>query len=75
VTDDALAAFRAAGYCGATRQGKPGTCSRPPGRHADGDHVDYYNGRKDPADTEGYRWKQEPPALVLALGKGVQTAI
>ncbi|MFI1562219.1 hypothetical protein ACH4ZX_03995 [Streptomyces sp. NPDC020490] len=53
-----LAAGRAAGYCSAPRPGGGGRCTRPPGIHSDGDHVDYYNGRKKPTDAEGYRWPQ-----------------
>ncbi|MGW0131873.1 hypothetical protein [Streptomyces sp. NPDC003299] len=49
-----LAAGRAAGYCWVQRESGPGLCTRSPGH--DGPHVDYYNGRQSPADTEGYRW-------------------
>ncbi|WP_306186992.1 hypothetical protein [Streptomyces sp. MK5] len=53
-----LAAFRAAGYCGAPYQEGKGRCTREPGTHSDGHHVDYYNGRRSPSDTAGYRWPQ-----------------
>jgi hypothetical protein len=51
-----LEAGRAAGYCWAQRLPAPGTCTRPPGH--DGDHVDYYNGRRRPTDIPGYSWPQ-----------------
>lgn len=53
-----LAAGRAAGYCWEPRPGGGGRCTRPPGIHSDGDHVDHYNGRPSEAAAEGYRWPQ-----------------
>jgi hypothetical protein len=54
-TDEkALAAGRAAGYCWAAGPGGRGRCTRPP-RHQ-GEHMDYYNGRKAATDVVGYRW-------------------
>ncbi|MFQ6146138.1 DUF397 domain-containing protein [Streptomyces seoulensis] len=53
-------ALHAAGYCGEPYPGNNGSfCTRRPGRHADGDHVDHYTGRKSVTDVEGYRWPQE----------------
>ncbi|MEU2879182.1 hypothetical protein [Streptomyces sp. NPDC007070] len=54
--DKGQAAFRAAGYCGAAHPQGLGRYTRKPGH--DGDHVDYYTGRKKPTDTEGHRWPQ-----------------
>jgi len=59
MTPEELAAGRAAGYCWAERPDGPGLCTRPPGPHSDGDHVDYYTGRQSPTDVEGYRWPQQ----------------
>lgn len=52
------AALNAAGYCGEPYPDGGGFCCRLPGRHSDGYHVDYYNGRQGVTDTEGYRWPQ-----------------
>lgn len=49
-----LAAFRAAGYCGAEHPDGHVTCTRPPGHT--GEHVNYYRGRPSPEATEGYWW-------------------
>lgn len=54
-----LEAGRAAGYCWASRPDGPGLCTRPP--HSEGDHMDYYNGRRRPTDVVGYTWPQKPP--------------
>jgi hypothetical protein len=51
-----LAAGRAAGYCWVARPDGPGLCTRRPGH--DGDHADYYDGRKELGDTVGYTWPQ-----------------
>lgn len=51
-------ALLSAGYCGEPYRGNKGHCTRPFGKHRDGYHVDYYNGRKRVTDTEGYRWPQ-----------------
>ncbi|MFH8805462.1 hypothetical protein ACH4F6_38975 [Streptomyces sp. NPDC017936] len=47
---------RAAGYCWQKHPEGAGRCTRPPGH--DGDHVDYYTGRRSLAATEGHRWPQ-----------------
>ncbi|UXY28570.1 hypothetical protein [Streptomyces sp. HUAS TT20] len=49
-----LAAGRAAGYCWERNPDGPGRCTRAP--HADGEHVDYYNGRQQITDVHGYTW-------------------
>jgi len=51
-----LAAGHAAGYCWVERTDGPGLCTRRPGH--DGDHSDYYGGRRKLTDIAGYTWPQ-----------------
>ncbi|NEA46201.1 hypothetical protein [Streptomyces sp. SID10815] len=53
-------AANAAGYCGEPYRGGRGFCTKKPGQHTDGYHVDHYTGRKSLTDVEGYRWPQLP---------------
>ncbi|MEU9405016.1 hypothetical protein AB0E08_04810 [Streptomyces sp. NPDC048281] len=45
---------RAAGYCALVHPDGGASCTRPP--HTDGEHVDYYNGRKAVTDARGTEW-------------------
>ncbi|MFJ3310292.1 hypothetical protein ACIPSA_46335 [Streptomyces sp. NPDC086549] len=52
----AQSAGRAAGYCWLEHPDGGAHCTRPP--HTGQQHVDYYNGRTSPTDTNGHEWEE-----------------